>query len=245
MAFEHILYDVADGVATITLNRPEKLNAYIPEMGDEIVRAFERARDDDAVGAVVVTGAGKGFCAGVDLERLAESRAAAEKAGTKLGEEAFILTFPEELYEFPKPTIAAVNGAAIGVGITFILPFDVRIAAAGVKMGVTFTKLGMLPGLGSTHLLPRIVGPVKAAELVLTARVILSEEAAEIGLVNRVVDGGELLATAHALAAELATRDRAVMAAAKRALHHGAHVPLGEAMKNEQRESAALRARRS
>jgi len=244
MSFEHILYEVADGVATITLNRPDKLNAYIPEMGNEIIEAFGRARADDAVGAIVVTGAGKGFCAGVDLERLAESRAAAEKAGTKLGEEAFILSFPEELYEFPKPTIAAVNGAAIGVGITFILPFDIRIAAAGVKMGLTFTKLGMLPGLGSTHLLPRIIGPVKATELVLEARVMLSEEACAIGLVNRVVPGSELLATARALGAELATRDRAVLAAAKRALQHGEHVPLGEAMKNEQRESAALRSRK-
>ena len=244
MAFEHILYDVADGVAIITLNRPDKLNAYIPEMGNEIVEAFAQAKADDAVGAVLVTGAGKGFCAGVDLERLQESRAAAEKAGTKLGEEAFILTFPEELYEFPKPTIAAVNGAAIGVGITFILPFDIRIAAAGVKMGVTFTKLGMLPGLGSTHLLPNLVGAVKAKELVLTARVIKSEEAAEIGLVNQVVPGEELVATATDLAKELASRDADVMATAKRALHYGASASMGEAMKNEQRESAGLRERR-
>ena len=244
MAFEHILYDVADGVATITLNRPEKFNAYIPEMGNEIVEAFGLAREDSAVGAVLVTGAGKGFCGGVDLERLQASQAAVESSGTKLGEEAFILSFPEELYEFPKPTIAAINGAAIGVGITFILPFDIRIAAAGVKMGVTFTKLRMLPGLGSSHLLPKLVGAVKAKELVLTAKVILSEEAERIGLVNRVVPREELMTTAVDLAKELAARDPDVMATAKRVFHHGETVSLGEAMKNEQRESAELRARR-
>ena len=241
MGYDTILYAAQDGVATITFNRPEKLNAYTPEMGEEIIQAFGAARDDDSVGAVVVTGAGRGFCAGVDLERLKESRAEAEKSGIKLGEEAFIRTFPEELYDFPKPTIAAVNGAAVGVGITFILGFDLRIAAAGVKLAVPFTKLGMLPGLGSSHLLPNIVGPAKAKELVLTGRTILSEEALEIGLVNQIVPGDELLSTVHDLAKDLASRNPKVMAAAKRSLHYGQSTSLGEAMKNEQRESSGLR----
>jgi 2-(1,2-epoxy-1,2-dihydrophenyl)acetyl-CoA isomerase len=210
-------------------------------MGNDIVAAFAEAREDASVGAVVVTGAGRGFCAGVDLERLMESRAEAEQAGTRLGEEPFLRTFPEELRNFPKPTIAAVNGPAIGVGITFILPFDLRIAAAGVKMAVPFTKLGMLPGLGSTHLLPALIGPVKAKELVLTARTILSEEAERIGLVNQVVPGEELLATVGELARELASRDPRIMAAAKRALHYGAEATMGEALKNEQREGNGLR----
>lgn len=244
MAYQEIRYDVSQGVATITLDRPEKLNAYTPEMGDDIVAAFEAARADDAVGAVVVTGAGKGFCAGVDLERLQQQRAGADAGATRLGEEDFILRFPEQLLHFPKPTIAAVNGAAIGVGITMILPFDLRIAAVGVKMGVTFTRLGMLPGLGSTHLLPRIVGQANARDLVLSARVIRAEEALSMGLVHRVVPREELTPVVRDLAVELAARDRDVMAAAKRALLAGPDLSMGEAMKNEQRESAALRARR-
>jgi len=245
VAYEAIRYEVAKGVATITLDRPDKLNAYTPEMGNEVVDAFRTAREDDAVGAVVLTGAGRGFCAGVDLERLQQEREQADGAsGTRLGEEAFVRSFPEELLDFTKPTIAAVNGAAIGVGVTMILPFDLRIAADEAKLGLTFTKLGMLPGLGSTHLLPRLVGAVRAKELVLTARVLRAAEAAAIGLVNQVVPGAELLDAVQGLAAELAERDAAVLAAAKRALHYGERATMGEAMKNEQQESAALRGRR-
>ena len=114
-AYEQILLSLDDGVATLTLNRPEKLNAYLPEMGDEIVHAFRRLREDDEVRAVIVTGAGRGFCAGVDLEVL---RNAGENAGPgpQLGEEDFVRKLPLEIWNFPKPVIAAINGAAIGVG---------------------------------------------------------------------------------------------------------------------------------
>ena len=242
--YEHILYDVSDGIATITLNRPDKLNAYITPMGDEAVDAFRKARDDDAVRAVILTGAGRGFCAGVDLDHLkahqADGNAAAGK-GPKLGEEEFLKKLPLELIEYPKPVIAAVNGAAIGVGITMILPCDIRIAAAGVKMGLTFTKLGILPGLGSTHLLPRLVGRAKALELVLTARVILSEEAAEIGLVNRVVAADDLLKEAREMAAMMAEKRPEVLAAAKRVLDYGETHGMEESMRNEERTSSELR----
>lgn len=241
MSYETILYTVSDGVATITLNRPEKLNAYVPEMGEELVAAFGEAREDSEVGAIVVTGAGRGFCAGVDLERLRESRAEAESSGTKLGEEDFLRVFPLELRDFPKPTIAAVNGAAIGVGITFILPFDLRIAAAGVKLAVPFTKLGMLPGLGSTHLLPQLIGAARAKDLVMTGRTILAEEGERIGLVSQVVPGDTLLETVGALARDLAARDPRVLAAVKRALHDGANCSMRDAMENERREGDALR----
>ena len=138
--------------------------------------------------------------------------------------------------------IVAINGAAIGVGVTMALPCDVRIAAAGAKLGLTFAKLGILPGLGSTHLLPRLVGMANAQELVLSARIIRAEEAARIGLVNRVVPPEDLMQEARALAAEMAACKPAVLAAAKRALHFGASATLAEAMANEQRESAELRA---
>ncbi|MEN8185332.1 MAG: enoyl-CoA hydratase-related protein [Myxococcota bacterium] len=240
--YESILLEIADGIATLTLNRPEKRNAYTTEMGEEVVDAFLRIREDPAVRAVILTGAGRGFCAGVDLEHLrAHQSGKHASVGPRLGEEDFLTRLPLELLEYPKPVIAAVNGAAIGVGVTMILPCDIRLAAAGAKLGLTFTKLGLLPGLGSTHLLPRLVGMGRALELVLTARVILAEEAAAIGLVNAVVPGEALLDRAREMATAMAEARPEVLAAAKRALHAGAGSSMAEAMKHEQIESAALR----
>jgi enoyl-CoA hydratase/carnithine racemase len=241
----HALYDVADGLATITLNRPEKLNAYTTEMGDAVVDAFRRAREDVAVRAVILTGAGRGFCAGVDLEHLkAHQTGGNASKGPRLGEEDFLRKLPLELLEYPKPVIAAVNGAAIGVGVTMILPCDVRLAASSAKLGLTFAKLGLLPGLGSTHLLPRLVGRAKALELVLSARVIPAVEAAEIGLVSRVVAPEALLGEARGLAAEMAQSRPEVLAAAKAALRYGEEHGMAEAMQREHELSAELRKRR-
>ncbi len=242
--YENLLFDVRDGIATITLNRPDKLNAYTTEMGDEVYDAFQKVRGDDAVRSVILTGAGRGFCAGVDLEHLKAHQAGGKAgSGPKLGEEAFLKKLPLELLEFPKPVIAAVNGAAIGVGITMILPCDLRIAAAGAKLGVTFVRLGILPGLGSTHLLPRLVGSARARELVLTGRKFTAEQAAAYGLVNEVVPGDALLARAREIAAEFAESKPAVLAAAKRALLYGEEHGMAESMRNEQTESAELRKR--
>jgi enoyl-CoA hydratase/carnithine racemase len=243
--YRHIRYAVDEGVATITLDRPEKLNAYVPEMGDEVVAAFRTACGDDAVRVVILTGAGRGFCAGVDLEALQASSAAAPgRTGPRLGEEDFVRKLPLELHGFPKPTIAAINGHAIGVGVTMTLPCDVRLAAADAKIGLTFAKLGILPGLGSTHLLPRLVGMAHAQELVLTARVILGDEAAAIGLVNRALPREAVLPAAVEMARAMAQHDPAVLAAARQALHQGADLDLADALANERRHSASLRARR-
>ena len=242
MTYENLLFEVSEGIATLTLNRPDRLNAYTTEMGDEVTDAFRKLRGDDSVRAIVLTGAGRGFCAGVDLEHLRAHRAGATLSkGPKLGEEDFLTKLPLELMEFPKPVIAAVNGAAIGVGVTMILPCDARIAAAGAKIGLTFAKLGLLPGLGSTHLLPRLVGRAKALELVLSARVIRAEEAAEIGLVNRVVAADAVVSEARALALEMAECRPEVLAAAKAAIDFGESHSMAEAMQNERDQSAALR----
>lgn len=237
-----MLLEVEGGVATLTLNRPEKLNAYTTEMGEEATHAFRACRDDDAVRAVVLTGAGRGFCAGVDLEHLKAHQAGGKAgSGPRLGEEDFLRKLPLELASYPKPLIAAVNGAAIGVGVTMILPCDIRIAAEGAKLGLTFTKLGILPGLGSTHLLPRIVGRARALELVLTARVVQAAEALEMGLVNRVVPADVLLPEARAMAAAMAEARPEVLAAAKELLNRGEASTLAAAMSAEQAKSAELR----
>ncbi len=242
---EFTLYDVSEGVATITLDNPEKLNAYNTVMGDEVVELLRGARDDDAVRAVILTGAGRGFCAGVDLDHLKAHMAGASAGkGPKLGEEDFLKKMPLEMMEYPKPIIAAINGHAIGVGMTMVLPCDIRIAAEGAKLGLAFAKLGILPGLGSTHVLPRLVGMAKAQELVLTAKNILAEEAAAIGLVNHVVPGDQLIETARALALEIAAHDPEVVRFAKRVLYEGAGLDMASAMKNEQERSAELRAAR-
>ena len=242
MDFDDILYAVDGGVATITLHRPAKLNAYTTEMGDDVVEAFAAARDDASVRAVILTGAGRAFCAGVDLEHLKAHMAGGNASSkARLGEEDFLRKLPLDLVAYPKPVIAAINGPAIGVGVTMVLPCDVRIAAENAKLGVTFAKLGLLPGLGSTHLLPKLVGMAKALELVLTARVITAFEAEEIGLVNKVVESDALLAEARAMAALMAECKPEVLAAAKAALHFGAEASMADAMRNEQDASAALR----
>ena len=242
--YQNILYETSDGIATITLNRPDKLNAYTTEMGGEVVDAFAKIREDDSTRAVILTGAGRGFCAGVDLEHLKAHQAgqnASQGKAPKLGEEDFLRKLPLDLLEFPKPVIAALNGHAIGVGVTMILPCDIRIAVEGAKIGLTFAKLGILPGLGSTHLLPRLVGPAKARELVLTAKIIRAEEAAAIGLVNQVVPAEDLIRQAREIALAMAEHAPEVLAFAKRALNFGAEASMAEAMANEQKLSGELR----
>jgi 2-(1,2-epoxy-1,2-dihydrophenyl)acetyl-CoA isomerase len=240
------LSDVRDGIGTITLNRPEKLNAYTTEMGEEITETIRSWRSDDSVRAVILTGAGRGFCAGVDLEHLEAHQSGRSVArGPRLGEEDFLRKLPLELAEYPKPLIAAVNGAAIGVGVTMILPCDIRIAADTAKLGLAFVKLGILPGLGSTHLLPRIVGRAKALELVMSARTIDAAEAAACGLVNKVVPAERLLAEARELAGSIAANPPRAVASAKAALNYGHAHSLEEAMRNEERASAELRERMS
>lgn len=242
MSFELIRYEVADGVATVTLNRPDKLNAYVPAMGDEIVAAFAQAHGDDGVRCVILTGSGKAFCAGVDLDYVKAAAAGELPAGgPRLGEEAFVRQWPLDVLDFPKPVIAAVNGAAVGVGITMILPCDVRIAAAGAVLRLNFTKLGMLPGLGSTFLLPQLVGAGHALDLILGARTIDAESAMRIGLVQEVVPATDLMQVARERAAAVAACRPEVTAAAKRLLREGVRDAADRAMQRERDASAKLR----
>ena len=241
MAYDQILYTVEEDVATVTLNRPEKLNAFTGTMGEELYAAFGRATDDPQVRAIVLTGAGRGFCAGVDLTTLSNPE---EQA--KIGAGDFIRKFPAENYERPKPTLCAINGAAIGVGVTMALSFDLRVAAADAKLAVPFARLGILPGFGSSHLLPRLVGRGRALDLLLSARSILGTEALEIGLVERVAPADRVLETALELARVMAGMDPLVLAHCKRSVGFGmAAGSLAEAVENEARMNAALREARA
>jgi enoyl-CoA hydratase/carnithine racemase len=204
MDFETIRYEVADGVLTITLNRPDRLNAWTPTMQSELIEALDQADADDAVRAIVFTGAGRGYCAGADLEgggstfdwRERETSDAVPRDGGG--------RFTLRLFDCTKPSIAAINGPAVGVGITMTLAMDVRLAADDAKMGFVFARRGIVPEACSSWFLPRIVGIGQAMEWVATGRVFPATEALAGGLVRSLHPKDEVLGAAHALAREIA-----------------------------------------
>jgi enoyl-CoA hydratase/carnithine racemase len=206
MGYSAIRYEIDDSILTVTLDRPEKLNAFTPTMMEELLDAFDRADADDAVRAVILTGAGRAFCAGADLSTGSE---AFYRSGTH---EARSIDQHRDgggrvtlrLFESKKPVIAAINGAAVGVGITMTLPADVRIASSAARMGFVFARRGIVPEACSSWFLPRLVGISQAAEWVYTGRIFSAEEARAGGLVSRVVAPEALLGAARALAEEIA-----------------------------------------
>ncbi len=209
MPFSLIRYEVEDGVCTVTLNRPDRLNAVNTPMLDELREAWDRADADDAVRAVIVTGAGRAFCAGADLGSGGttfdyHSRASAEEHRDGGG------TVTLRIFDMKKPVIAAINGPAVGFGITLTLPMDIRIASTAARMGFVFARRGVVPEACSTWFLPRLVGISQAAEWVYTGRVFGAEEALAGKLVSRVVAPDALLPTARELAREIAGNTSAV-----------------------------------
>ncbi|TMB06117.1 MAG: enoyl-CoA hydratase [Deltaproteobacteria bacterium] len=217
MTYEQILYEAGEGVLTITLHRPEKLNAFTPTMMRELIDAFDRADADDGVRAVIVTGAGRAFCAGADLsggggtfDNTARDTLQTHRDGGGL--------VALRIFESKKPVIAAINGPAVGVGITMTLPMDVRLASTEARMGFVFARRGIVPEACSSWFLPRVVGISRAAEWVYTGRVFSAEEALAGGLVSRVVAPADLLETARGLAREIADNTSAVSVALSRQL---------------------------
>jgi len=212
--FGTLLYDVAEGVATVTLNRPDRLNAVTTTVIEELVQAFDRADADDGVRAVIVTGAGRAFCAGADLAG-GGGTFAARPGGAGRAEDhrdgGGLVTL--RLFDMTKPVIAAINGPAVGFGITLTLAMDVRIASTSARMGFVFSRRGVVPEACSTWFLPRLVGIAQAAEWAYTGRVFGAEEARAGGLVSRVVAPEALLPTARALALEIAGNTSAVSVA--------------------------------
>ena len=216
MDYEQIRFDVSEQVATVTLNRPERRNAWTRRMGMELRHALRQADERDDVRAVVVTGAGRDFCVGADLEGggtvFDEARAAEGQRAERLSLAA---------WDVRKPVIAALNGAVAGVGATLPLQWDIRIAGESTRITFVFVKRGLVPEAASTWLLPRLIGMSRAADLLLTGRLIGAREALEMGLVSRVVPDAELLASAQAIAHEIAVQTGPVaVALTKRLLWH-------------------------
>ncbi|HSD10345.1 MAG TPA: enoyl-CoA hydratase-related protein [Candidatus Binatia bacterium] len=207
MNYERILYEQRGEVALITLNRPEKLNAWTPQMSVEQADAIERANADRSIGAIVMTGAGRGFCAGADMAETFQKRIGGHDPGadTAHGQGGMPAGLDwVRLCRGSKPLVAAVNGAAVGVGMTMLLPFDVIVASEKARFGMLFVKVGLVPELASSHLLTTRVGLGKASEMCLSGRIYGAAEAAAFGLVDRLVEPDKLLDAALEIAREIA-----------------------------------------
>ncbi|MEY4175469.1 MAG: hypothetical protein RI900_2634 [Actinomycetota bacterium] len=218
MEYTQILYDVADRVATITLNRPDQLNAFTGTMMHELIDAFDRVDADDEVRVVIVTGAGRGFCAGADLSSGGETFS---RGGSDVQSDVGV---PRDggglvslrIFECTKPVIAAINGPAVGVGVTMTLPMDIRLASDTAKFGFVFARRGIVPEACSSWFLPRLVGISQAAEWCYSGRVFPAAEALNGGLVRSVHAADDLLPAARAIAAEIAENTSPVSVALTR-----------------------------
>ena len=229
MAYEQITTDIADGIMTLTLHRPDKLNAFTGTMMKEMIQAFDEADRNDDVRVVIVTGSGRAFCAGADLsagastfdleKRSDKAQPAGGVANANYSDEAIRdgggrVTL--RIYESLKPVIAAINGPAVGIGATMLLPMDIRIASSDARIGFVFSRRGIVMEAASSWFLPRLVGPQQALEWCFTGRVFPAQEALDGGLVSRVVPPEDLLPTARKLAREIADNTAPVSCALMR-----------------------------
>lgn len=252
-----ILFDVADGIATLTLNRPGKLNAFTDSMLMALVGALDQCEQRDDVRVVILTGAGRGFCAGGDVTTMGEN--ADNRAHvTKRHIVDVIQAFPRRVATFNKPLIAAVNGVATGGGMDLALACDFRTAGTSARFAETYAKIGLLPGGGGAYYLPRIVGTARALELLLTAEFISAGEAHEIGLVNHVFDDATLLEETRAIAARIAALPPYSVTMIKRTVYQGletdftsaleivgSHIAIAKASDDHAEAIAAFREKRA
>jgi 2-(1,2-epoxy-1,2-dihydrophenyl)acetyl-CoA isomerase len=232
MSFETILYEIDNSVLTITLNRPEKLNAMTPTLLRELKEAFEQANADSTVRVVVVTGAGRGFCAGADLVAASELM----MAGGFSYEENLNATYNPlilTMQALQKPIIAAVNGVAAGAGMSLALACDIRIVAESASFLQAFVKIGLVPDSGSTWLLPRLIGMTKALELMLTGQKVSSNEALALGMINQVVPDAALGRTVKELTQQFAAAPTKTIGLIKQAVNFAMTSTLEAALKNE------------
>jgi 2-(1,2-epoxy-1,2-dihydrophenyl)acetyl-CoA isomerase len=217
-AYENVLVEVADGVGTLTLNRPDKLNAFAGTMRQEIAAAVRELAADDRVRVIVITGAGRAFCAGADIGYMKDLTASGDVAAfrglVEAGREVVTA-----IRATPKPVIASVNGPAAGGGANLALACDLRIASDKAAMGQTFSRIGLHPDWGGTFFLPRLVGAAKALELIFSADIVPADEALRLGLFSRVVPHDQLAAVTREVALGLAAKPPRALALAKKAIH--------------------------
>lgn len=218
MTYQQILYEIKDNILTLTLNRPDQLNAFTSQMREELIDAFDRADADDQVRAIIVTGAGRAFCAGADLSAGVETFDYQARDGQSLAKQhrdgGGRLTL--RIFESIKPVIAAINGPAVGIGVTMTLAMDIRIAAQNAKFGFVFTRRGIVPEACSSWFLPRIVGISQALEWILSGRIFPADEAVRSGLVKSSHPSDDLVSVARDLAKDIAENTSAVSVALAR-----------------------------
>jgi enoyl-CoA hydratase/carnithine racemase len=255
MNFAEIIYDKSDRIATITFNRPEKMNAYTPKMGAETRTAMIDADRDPNIRAIIVTGAGRAYCAGADMGNLSDisTGRASATSGPAIppDQEEWLRRLPEDyrnqyayVLGLSKPVIGAINGACVGLGFTTSLYHDIRIASDNARMGLIFVQRGLAIEHGSSWMLPRIIGVSRAAELAVTGRLVDAEEALRIGLVHRVVPQDKLMATAREVAGQIANNCAPLgVAEAKRMIWRHQFTDLGTAIRDN--DEAIVRMTRS
>jgi enoyl-CoA hydratase/carnithine racemase len=233
MTYECLLYEVKDGIATLTLNRPDRLNALGGSLRDDLHDAVTRSAADPEVRVMVITGAGKGFCSGGDVKAMGEAKAGQrerpliEKIAPGRDRTLFAMR------EAPQPIIAAVNGAAAGAGMNLALGCDIRIASTAARFTQAFVKRGLHPDWGGTYFLPRLVGTAKACEMIFTGDVIDAAEAERLGIVSRVVAPEELMPTAYELARRIAAGPPVAIRLAKRSIYANSELDLRAALQVE------------
>ena len=226
MAYDNLLFEVSEQIARITFNRPNVLNALNRKTMDELGDCLKKVRADDAIRVVILTGAGeKAFIAGADINELSQQTPVNGREFTLYGQEII-----HRLETLGKPSIAAINGFALGGGCELALACTMRIASRNAKLGQPEVKLGIIPGYGGSQRLPRLCGKGVAHELILTGEMITAEEALRVGLVNRVVEPGELLATAEAIAKKIIANAPLAVKYAMEAVEHGMEMPQEEGL---------------
>lgn len=237
MDYQSILYTVEERIATITLNRPERMNAFHDQMVLEWADALRSAQQDGNVRVIIVTGAGRAFCTGADLQNQGASDVLKENATTAERRNSLRFTVhqvPQVLQYVDKPYIAAVNGAAVGAGMDMCSMADVRIASAQARFGMSYVNVGLIPGDGGTWLLPRLVGLQKALQLIWSGEIFDAEEALKLGYVARVVPPEKLIEETRAYAKKLAEGPTIAMQMAKRLVYRGMDSSFAEALEAAQ-----------
>lgn len=231
--YDQIILTIDGSHANIQLNRPQKLNAYTPDMGDEIIDAYRLANYDNNIKVISFSGNGASFCSGADRDYLSGKKLS--RSGLKIGEDEFIQSFVIELAKSHKILIAGLHGSCVGIGITMVLPFDMRIAETNTKISFPFLKLGILPGLASTYFLPSLVGINKSQEIILANATLSAHQAYEIGLINKVVKKSSINNEINNIVLSFSETHINTLIAAKKAFQPNLEENVQNAIKNERK----------